>query len=96
MELLFATLGGALLGLALFYALRGHDTFGALLLPSIGASTAAIAWAALTWVGLKFNGGWIWVITLVLAAVVTALLGVLLRRQRQRGDVELLGRLSRA
>ncbi len=96
MELLFATLGGAILGLGLLYGLRAHDTFGALLLPAIGASTAAIAWAALTWVGLKFNDGWIWVITLVLAAVVVTLVGVLLRRARQHGDVELLGRLSRA
>jgi len=96
MELLFATLGGALLGLGLGSALPGRGNLGALLVPAIGASAAAALWAALTWVGWKFDGGWIWVVSLVISALIAAMIGVLLCRSRKRGDAELLEGLSRA
>ena len=96
MELLFATLGGAILGLGLRYVLPGRDTYGVLLIPAVGAVAAAVVWAGLTWLGWKFNGGWIWVVTLVAAAIVAAVVGLLVGRNRKRADVELLGKLSKA
>jgi len=96
MELLFATLGGAVLGLILGYAVPGRGSLGALVVPAIGASTSAAIWAALTWVGWKFNGGWIWVVSLILSALIAVFIGVLLSRHRRRGDAELLAGLSRA
>jgi hypothetical protein len=96
MELLFATLGGALIGLGLGYAVPGRANFGALLLPALGASVAAIVFTALTWLGWKFDGGWIWVVSLVASGVITLVVGILISRMRTRGDVEMLGRLSRA
>ena len=96
MELLFATLGGAILGLGARYALPGRDTYGVLLIPAVGAATAAIVWAGLTWLGWKFSGGWIWVVTLVAAAAVSAAVTLLVSRTRKNADVELLGRLSKA
>lgn len=96
MELLFATLGGALIGLGLGYAVPGRANFGALLLPSLGGSASAIVWAALTWAGWKFNGGWIWVVSLMAAAAITLFIGIALSKARTRSDSELLGQLSRA
>jgi peptidoglycan/LPS O-acetylase OafA/YrhL len=96
MELLFVTLGGAILGLAARYGLPKRETHGALLVPAIGAIVASVVWAALTWVGWKFDGGWIWVVSLVAAGVVAALASVSLGRQRTARDSELLSRLSRA
>jgi hypothetical protein len=96
MELLFVTLGGAILGLGLRYVLPARDTQGVLLLPAIGAAVASAAWAGLTWLGWKFDGGWIWVVSLVVAAAVAALCGVILARERTAGDSEMLGRLSKA
>ena len=96
MELLFATLGGAILGLGLRYALPKHDAFGALLLPAVGAAASAAVWAALTWAGWKFSGGWIWVVALAAGAIIAALVGILLARSRTRGDADLLGQLSKA
>ncbi len=96
MELLFVTLGGAILGLGLRYVLPARDTYGALLLPAFGAAVASVVWAALTWLGWKFDGGWIWVVSLVIAGAVPALAGILLARGRRAGDAELLGRLSKA
>ncbi|MFM9920142.1 hypothetical protein [Lacisediminihabitans sp. H27-G8] len=96
MELLFVTLGGAILGLAARYGVPKRDTHGALLVPAIGAIVAAVVWAALTWVGWKFDGGWIWVVSLVAAGVVAILASVFLGRQRTAQDAELLSTLSRA
>jgi peptidoglycan/LPS O-acetylase OafA/YrhL len=96
MELLFVTLGGTILGLAARYGVPKRDTHGALLVPAIGAIAASVVWAALTWVGWKFDGGWIWVVSLGAAAVVAALASVFLGRQRTASDTELLTRLSRA
>jgi hypothetical protein len=96
MELLFVTLGGAILGLAARYGLPKRETHGALLVPAIGAIVASVLWAALTWVGWKFDGGWIWVVSLTVAGVAAALVSVFLGRQRKASDTELLTRLSRA
>lgn len=96
MELLFVTLGGVILGLAARYGLPKRDTHGALLVPAIGAIVASVVWAALTWVGWKFDGGWIWVVSLVAAGVVAALSSVFLGGGRTASDAELLTRLSRA
>ena len=90
------TLGGAILGLAARYVLPKRDTHGALLVPASGAIVASVVWAALTWAGWKFDGGWIWVLSLVAAGVVAGLTSVLLGRQRTASDAEMLTRLSRA
>lgn len=96
MELLFVTLGGAIIGLAARYSTPRRDTNGAVLVPAIGASSAAIVWAVLTWVGLKFDGGWIWVASLVCSALVAAIVAIVVGQVRTRSDAELLARLNRA
>ena len=95
MELLFVTLGGVVLGLAARYGLSRRNTHGALLVPAIGAIAASVVWAGLTWAGWKFDGGWIWVVSLVAAGLVAVLASVFLGRQRTASDGELLLRLSR-
>ena len=96
MELLFVALGGVILGLAARYGLPRRDTHGALLVPAIGAIAASVVWAALTWVGLKFDGGWIWVASLAVAGIVAALASAFLARQRGASDAKLLTKLSGA
>lgn len=96
MELLFVTLGGVLLGLAARYAFPGRSTHGSLLVPSVGAAAAAIVWVALTWAGMPWDGGWIWVLALVSAGLSSAALAVLLGRRRTHSDAEALERASRA
>lgn len=96
MELLFATLGGAILGLAVRYIFPRRSTYGALLLPAIGAAVASAVWAGLTWAGWKFDGGWIWVVSLVLAALIPIAFALLVPRQRTHADTGMLASLSRA
>lgn len=94
MELLFVTLGGMILGLIAQYGVPSRPTRGALLLPAVGAVVAAIVWACLTWAGLKFSGGWIWVISLVVAGTLSVLVGIVARRRRLRSDDEALRSLG--
>lgn len=96
MELLFVTLIAFCTGLLVRYLLPGRDTYGIVLLPSIAGAAAAIVWVILTWVGWKFDGGWIWVASLAVGGIVALVLALLLPRTRHTNDHELLQRLSRA
>ncbi|NQX34198.1 hypothetical protein [Herbiconiux sp. VKM Ac-2851] len=90
MELLFITLGGVILGLIARYALPNRDRHGVVVVPAIGAAVAAVVWGILTWAGLPWDGGWIWVISLVVTAVAVVVADVLIgRRRRERDEVRL-------
>jgi hypothetical protein len=96
MELLFITLGGAVLGLGFRYAFPGRLSYGVLLLPALGASIAAAVWAALTWAGWKYDGGWIWAVTLVVAGASVIVSAIVIGRLRTASDERMLQSLSRA
>ncbi|WP_349901702.1 hypothetical protein [Parafrigoribacterium humi] len=96
MELLFVTLGGVVIAGGLRYVLPRRHSYGVLLLPALGGAVAAIAWAALTWLGWKFDGGWIWVVSLVLPAVVAIAVTLVLGRRRTASDERMLESLSKA
>ena len=95
MELLFVMVIGASIGGILRYLLPGRDAYGILLLPAIGSAVSGAVWAALTWVGLTFDGGWIWVASLAAGAIASALVALWLPKARERGDAALYERLSR-
>lgn len=90
MELLFVALGGALLGLAARYFMPGRGAHGAVLIPAIGTAVASVVWVALTWLGLEWDGGWIWWITFAVAGAASVGADFLLRRRRSRADREML------
>jgi hypothetical protein len=95
MELLFVTLGGCIIGLLARYTLPHRHLHGSVLVPAFGAGLAAALWVALTWAGLKWNGGWIWWITILGTAVFSfgfdLVLGAL-RSRRDERDLETLTR----
>ena len=95
MELLFVVLGGALLGFVAHFALPAHDTRGVLFAPAAAASVAAVVWEVLLLLGLRADGGWIWVVSLVLSAVAAVVVCRVAAASRRRRDGELLARLSR-
>jgi hypothetical protein len=95
MELIFVTLGGLILGFAARYALPHREETGVVVAPAVGAGVAAVAWVALTWAGLAWDGGWIWVISLVLAGLAAAVTELVLGRRREQADEQLLARLMR-
>ena len=95
MELLFVTLGGAILGLAARYSIPRRHTHGVVLVPAVGAAASAVVWVALTWLGWAWDGGWIWVAALVAGGGASALTALLLGRRREQADHELFERLAR-
>jgi uncharacterized membrane protein len=93
-ELLFVTVIAAFIGLAVRYALPGRQSYGITLLPAVDAAVTSTIWVALVWAGLHFDGGWIWVLSLVGGGVVTLVAGLLLPRSRRHSDERLLHTLS--
>ena len=94
--MLFAVLGGAILALPIRYLMRGRETYGNALLSAIGAMASALVWTGLTWLGWQFDGGWIWVVSLLVAPLVALVFSLLLPRRRHRADAALLETLSKA
>ncbi|MEO8906803.1 MAG: hypothetical protein ABI310_01880 [Microbacteriaceae bacterium] len=95
MELLFISLAGAVIGLIARYVLPERHRHGSVLIPAIGTALAAVVWVALTWAGLKWNGGWIWTITLGVTIILTFAVGLLVGELRKRSDNALLRSLSK-
>ncbi|MEC5183645.1 putative membrane protein YeaQ/YmgE (transglycosylase-associated protein family) [Cryobacterium sp. MP_3.1] len=95
MELLFVALGGALLGLAARYALPRRLTHGSVLVPAVGTGVASLVWVVLTWLGWAWDGGWIWWVSFVVAAVAAVVVDVVLGRRREAADLAMLHTISR-
>lgn len=94
--MLFAVLGGLLLGIGVYYVLPGKGTYGAAVLPGVAGAATAVVWAGLTWAGWKFDGGWIWIVALAAGVAASALTGFVLARMRSAADQRMLERLSKA
>lgn len=93
MELLFVVLGGAILGILAHVALPASDTRGVVLAPAFGAGVAAVVWEVLTWLGWPADGGWIWVASMVIPAIVCVIVCRRAASVRRRRDTELFDRL---
>lgn len=86
MELLFIMLFGIAIGTGAHYVVPWRDTHGVALIPAIGGITAGVVWLGLTWLGWAWDGGWIWVATLVAAAIVAVGAAFLIGRARTASD----------
>jgi hypothetical protein len=93
-ELLFVTLIGAAIGVILRYVIPGRHAYGALLAPAVGGAVAAAVWSLLTWAGWKFDGGWIWVVSLAAGGLAALALELILPRVRHESDARRLHQLS--
>ncbi|WP_022900639.1 hypothetical protein [Humibacter albus] len=95
MELLFITLAGAIIGLIARYTLPYRHSHGSVLIPALGAVVAAAGWVGLTWLGMKWDGGWIWWFTIIGTAVISVAVDLLIGSLRTRGDEKRLHTLTR-
>jgi hypothetical protein len=93
-EIIYVTVVGAGIGLLLRYLLPGREVYGVALMPALGAAVTAAAWAGLTWLGWKADGGWIWVASLGAATVVPLVVALVLSKRRQAADARELHVLS--
>ena len=86
MELLFVTLGGAILGAIARYSLPRRHFYGTVLVPAVGAAVAAVVWTALTWLGWAWDGGWIGAVSLVVAGLACIATPLVIGPRRERAD----------
>lgn len=93
-ELLFVAVIAAGIGSILRYALPRRDAHGILLLPAVATVVTMAVWVALLWLGLTFDGGWIWLISLVAGALATIVVALALPRIRAGADARRLTELS--
>ncbi len=94
MELAYVTVIGAAIGALARYTLPGRRSYGLFLLPAISAAVTAAVWVGLVWLGWKFDGGWIWVVSLAAAGVSAIVAALLIVRYRANADQRLLHHLS--
>ncbi|RPE79379.1 hypothetical protein EDF28_3203 [Curtobacterium sp. PhB137] len=94
MELLFAVLGGLIIGGIAHVVLPRRASRGVLIGPAVGGIAAAVLWEALTWAGWRYDATWIWVVALVGAGVVALVVEWLLGTRRDKSDVEYYERLK--
>ncbi|MDH6180425.1 hypothetical protein M2152_000607 [Microbacteriaceae bacterium SG_E_30_P1] len=94
MEIIYVTVIGAALALILRYVLPKRETYGVALLPALGAAVTAGAWVSLTWLGLKPDAPWIWLISLVAPVVVALLTALLIPGRRAQSDAALFEKLA--
>jgi uncharacterized membrane protein YeaQ/YmgE (transglycosylase-associated protein family) len=85
-ELLFAVLGGLIVGAVAHVVLPWRSTRGSLLGPAVGGVVAAVLWEALSWAGWKYDGTWIWVVALVGAGVLALVAEWVLGKRRTAAD----------
>jgi hypothetical protein len=94
MEIVYVTVVGAGIGILLRYLLPGREVYGVALMPALGAAVTAATWAALTWLGWKADGGWIWLASLGAATLVPLVVALVLSKRRQAADARELHVLS--
>ena len=88
MELLFAVLGGIIIGAVAHVILPWRSNRGVLVRPAAGGIAAAVLWEALTWAGWRYDGTWIWVVALVGSGAITLVAEWFLGTQRDKRDAE--------
>jgi hypothetical protein len=94
MELLFVALISIGIGFILHYALPGRDTHGSMLLGGISGSVALIVTSGLLWLGFRYDGGLIWVFSLVAGGLFALVVGLALPPRRRTTDRAMLTKLS--
>lgn len=95
MELFFVTVIAVSIGFIVGALAPGRDTFGVLLVPAVSGSVTAAVWAALVWAGWGFDGGWIWVVSLLLGSLAALAVVLFLPRRRRAADETLQQRLTK-
>ncbi|MDQ1110762.1 hypothetical protein QE418_000210 [Microbacterium testaceum] len=86
MQILLGLIIGAVIGLAVHFALPHRHLRGVVLAPLAGAAAAAVVWTALTWMGLGVDSPILWIVAVLAPAATTLALVPLLTRSRVARD----------
>ncbi|PRY69440.1 hypothetical protein B0I08_102113 [Glaciihabitans tibetensis] len=94
MELLFSTVIALGIGFIISALAPARDTLGTLLVPAASGAVSMVVWVALVWAGLRFDGTWIWVISLLAGGLAALAIALVLPKRRRAADEELHQRLA--
>ncbi|MEV8266157.1 hypothetical protein [Microbacterium sp. NPDC076911] len=86
MQIILALVVGASIGAGIHFLVGDRYTRGVAVAPILGAVTAVIAWAILTWTGVGTDSLWLWLSMIVVPAAVTYPAIVVLAKQRVAHD----------
>lgn len=89
-------LGSVILGIGVYFLVPRRESYGAAMLPAASGAITAVVWAGLTWASWKFDGTWIWVVSLAAGCVGSAAAGLLLARRREAADDRLFQTLVKS
>ena len=87
MYILLALVGACVLGIAVHYLIGGRELRGVALAPAIATAVSAIVYTGLQWAGVGEDSVWLWLASVLGAALVAALATAGLTAARRRADV---------
>jgi len=86
MYILLALVGACVLGIAAHFLIGGRELRGVALAPAIATAVSALAYTGLQWAGVGEDSIWLWLASVLGAAVVAALATMALTGLRKRSD----------
>ncbi|PRB15176.1 hypothetical protein [Microbacterium sp. MYb62] len=88
MYILLALIGACALGIAVHFLIADRELRGVALAPAIATAVSAIAYTGLQWAGVGEDSIWLWLASVLGAAVVAALATMAVTGLRKRSDAE--------
>lgn len=88
MYILLALIGACALGIAVHFLIADRDLRGVALAPAIATAVSAVVYTGLQWAGVGEGSIWLWLASVLGAAVVAALATVAITVLRKRSDAE--------
>jgi NADH:ubiquinone oxidoreductase subunit 6 (subunit J) len=88
MYILLALIGACALGIAAHFLIPDRQLRGVALVPAIATAVSAITYTGLQWAGVGEESIWLWLASVLGAAVIAGLAALALTVLRKRSDAE--------
>ncbi|MDE0545691.1 hypothetical protein [Microbacterium sp. C7(2022)] len=86
MQIILALVVGAAIGAGIHFLVPDRYTRGVAFAPVLGAASASVAWAVMTWAGIGTDSVWLWLSMLIVPPVVTYPVTLVMARRRIEHD----------
>lgn len=88
MYILLALVGACVLGIAVHFLIGGRDLRGVAVAPATATALSAAVYTSLQWAGVGEDSVWLWLASILGAALVASLATAALTAVRRRGDAQ--------
>lgn len=88
MYILLALIGACALGIGVHYLIGGRELRGVVVTPAVATAVSAIIYTGMQWAGVGEDSVWLWLASVLGAALVAALATAALVAVRRRADAE--------